>query len=76
MRANWEGLVAGTDGSIDELSNHMGAGYTIGYKPIPILAFSAPVGCPLASIQPEATSLLQILHYVAATYDRRLGNPC
>ncbi len=41
----------------------------MGDGPIPIRAFSAPVGCPLASIRPEAASLVQILRYVAANYD-------
>ncbi len=27
MRANWEGLGAGRDGSVDERSERMGAGY-------------------------------------------------
>ncbi len=71
MRANWEGLVAGTDGSVDESSERMGAGYAIGDGHIPIRAFSAPVGGPLASIRPEAASLLQILRDVAANYDSR-----
>jgi len=71
MRANWEGLVAGTDGSVDESSERMGAGYAIGDGHIPIRAFSAPVGGPLASILPEAASLLQILRDVAANYDSR-----
>jgi hypothetical protein len=71
MRANWEGLVAGTDDSVDESSERMGAGYAIGDGHIPIRAFSAPVGGPLASIRPEAASLLQILRDVAANYDSR-----
>ena len=36
-----------------------------------IRAFSAPVGGPLSSIQPEAASLLQILLDVAVIYDNR-----
>ena len=71
MRANWEGLVVGTDGSVEERSERMGAGYAIGGKPNPIRAFSAPVGGPLALIRPEAASLLQILRDVAANYDCR-----
>ena len=50
MKATWEGLVAGTDGSVDERSERMGAAYAIGDEPIPIRVFSAPVGGPLASI--------------------------
>ncbi len=71
MRANWDGLVAGTDGSVDERSELMGAGYAMGDGPIPIRAFSAPVGGPLASIRPEAASLLQSLLDVAVIYDNR-----
>jgi hypothetical protein len=71
IRATWQGLVAGTDGSVDLRSERMGAGYAIGDGPIPIRAFSAPVGGPLASIRPEAASLLQILRDVAANYDSR-----
>jgi hypothetical protein len=73
MRANWEGLVAGTDDSVDERSDHMRAGYAIGDKPVPIPIFSAPVGGPLASesIRPEEASLIQILRDVAANHDNR-----
>ena len=46
MRADWEGLVAGIDGNVDESSERMGAGYAIGDGHIPIRAFSAPVGGP------------------------------
>ena len=74
MKAIWEGLVAGTDGSVDKRSERMGAGYAIGAQPVPIRVFSAPVGGPLASIRPEAASLLQILRDVAANYDSRI--PC
>ena len=35
MRANWEGLVAGTDDSVDERSEHIRARYAVGEKPIP-----------------------------------------
>ena len=47
LRANWEGLVAGPDGSVDERSECMGAGYAIGDKPIPIRVFSAPEVVPM-----------------------------
>ena len=69
MKATWVGLVAGTDGSVDKRSERMGAGYAIGAQPVPIRVYSAPVGGPLASIRPEAASLLQILRDVAANYD-------
>ena len=42
FRANWEGLVAGTDGSVDDHSERMGEGT--------LLVISAPVGGPLTSI--------------------------
>jgi hypothetical protein len=64
----WEGLVAGTNGSVVEHSERMGAGYAIGAQPIPILVFSGPVGDPLASIRPEAASLLRDM---AVNYDSR-----
>ena len=72
LKATWEGLVAGTDGSVDVRSERMGAGYAIGAHPVPIRVFSAPVGGPLASIRPEAASLLQILRDLAANYDSRI----
>ena len=40
-------------------------------QPVPICVFSDPVGAPLASIRPEAASLIQILRDVAANYDSR-----
>ena len=75
VKETWEGLVAGTDGSVDVQSERMGAGYAIRAQPVPIRAFSAPVGAPLTSIRPEAASLLQILRDrrdVAANYDSRI----
>ncbi len=49
MQATWEGLVVRTraDGSVDLLSERMGAGYAMADGLIPILALSAPVGGPL-----------------------------
>ncbi len=61
----------GTDGSVDERSERMGAGYVICDKPIPIQIFSAPLGGPHASIRPEEASLLQILRDVAANHDNQ-----
>ena len=58
MTATWEGLVAGTDCSVDELSERMGAGYAIGAQLVPIQVLSALVCGPLASIRPEEASLL------------------
>ena len=48
LRYGWEGLIAGTDGSIDEQTERMGAGY-VGTDPEPIMTFHARVGAPLAS---------------------------
>ncbi len=59
---SWTGLVADTDGSVDESSETMGAGYAIGDAPLPIRVFSASVGGPLASVRAEAASLLQLLY--------------
>ncbi len=57
----WTGLVAGTNGSVDERTEAMGAGYVLGADPEPIISFFARVGCPLASAEAEAASLLQVL---------------
>ena len=61
LRHNWNDLVAGTDGSVDERAQLMGAGYVLGDDPVPILTFHARVGGPLASARAEAASLLQLL---------------
>ena len=37
----WDGLIAGTDGSVDERTERMGAGYVLGDDPAPILTFFA-----------------------------------
>ncbi len=57
---SWDasGLVAGTDGSIDERTEVMGAGYVLGVDPQPTISFFAKVGGPLASALAEAASLL------------------
>ena len=70
LRYRWTGLVAGTDGSVDESSEKMGAGYAIGDAPIPITVLSAPVGGPLASVRAEAASLLKLFRDVAVSHDR------
>jgi hypothetical protein len=44
QRHCWDGIVAGTDGSVDERSERMGAGYVLGDQPEPILTFHARVG--------------------------------
>ncbi len=64
LRHSWEGLVAGTDGSVDERTEVMGAGYVLGADPLPIISFFARVGGPLASARAEAASLLQLLQDV------------
>jgi hypothetical protein len=64
LRHSWTGLVAGTDGSVDERTEAMGAGYVLGADTEPIISFSARVGGPLASARAEAASLLQLLQDV------------
>ncbi len=49
-----------TDGSVDERTEVMGAGYVLGADPLPIVSFFARVGGPLASARAEAASLLQL----------------
>ncbi len=61
LRHSWDGLIAGTDGSVDERSEKMGAGYVLGADPEPILILSVRVEDPLASARAEAASLLQLL---------------
>ena len=43
LRHSWDGLVAGTDGSVDERTEMMGAGYVLGADPLPIISFFARV---------------------------------
>jgi hypothetical protein len=64
LRHGWDGLVAGTDGSVDERAEWLGAGYVVGEDPILILTSLARVGCPLATTRAKAASLLQLLQYV------------
>jgi hypothetical protein len=65
---SWDGLVAGTDGSVDEHTEVMGAGYVLGADSLPIISFFARVGGPLASARAEAASLLQLLLDVRQRY--------
>ena len=60
-RLRWEGLVAGTDGSVDERTECMGAGYAVGDDVILLMILSSRVGGPLASVRAEAANLLQLL---------------
>ena len=48
LRHSWDGLVAGTDGSVDERTEMMGAGYVLGADPLPIISFFARVGDSVA----------------------------
>ena len=58
---SWEGLVAGTDGIVDERTECMGVGYAVGGDVIPLMTLSRRVGGPLASVRAEAASLLHLL---------------
>ncbi len=64
QRHCWDRLVAGTDGSVDERSERMGAGYVLGDQTDPILTFHARVGGPLATTRAEAASILKLLQDV------------
>ena len=64
-RLRWEGSVAGTDGSVDERTESMGAGYAAGDDVIPLMILSSLVGGLLASVRAEAASLLQLLRDVS-----------
>ncbi len=52
----WEGMVAGTDGSMDERTECMSAGYVVGDAEAPLMTLSLRVGGPLASVRAEAAS--------------------
>ena len=67
---SWEGLVAGTDGSVDERTECMGTGYVVGGDVLPLMTLSSRVGGPLASVPAEAASLLQLLRDVSTKYGR------
>ncbi len=72
LRHSWDGPVAGTDGSVDERTEVMGAGYVLGAGPLPIISFFARVGGPLASARAEAASLLQLLRDVRQWYSNHV----
>ncbi len=57
MRWGWDCLVAGTDGSVDERTEHMGTGYVVGDDRVPLMILSSPVGGPLASIRRPSPTL-------------------
>ncbi len=68
LRHSWDGLVAGTDGSVEKHTEVMVAGYVLGADPLPIISFIARVGGPLASARAEEASLLQLLRDVRQLY--------
>ncbi len=72
MRWGWDGLVAGTDGSVDERTEHMGTGYVVGNDSVPLMIMSSPVDGPLASIRSEAAGLLQLLRDIATNHGRHV----
>ena len=62
-RLRWEAVVAETDGSVDECTECMGAGYAVGGDVIPLMILSSLVDGPQAS-------LLQLLRDAAIKYGR------
>jgi hypothetical protein len=68
MRWGWDGLVVGTDGSVDERTEHMDTGYVDGDDRVPLMILSSPVGGLLASIRSEAAGLLQLLLNIATNH--------
>jgi hypothetical protein len=65
-------MVAGTDGSVDERTECMGAGYAVGDTVASLMTLSLRVGGPLASVCAEAASLLQLLRDVAGQCGRSI----
>jgi hypothetical protein len=65
-------LVACTDGSVDERTEHMGTGYIVGDDRVPLMILSSPVGGHLASIRSEAAGLLQLLLDIATNHGRHV----
>ena len=59
-----------TDGSMDDRTECMGAGYVVGDAEAPLMTLSLRVGGPLASVHAEAASLLQLLRDVAGKNGR------
>jgi ribonuclease HI len=70
---SWDGLVAGTDGSVDLRAERMGAAYVLGADRVPIMVLSVRVGGPLASARAEAASLLQLLRDVRSRYGHHVN---
>ncbi len=65
-------MVAGTDGSVDERTECMGAGYAVGDAAAPLMTLSLQVGGPLASVRAEAASLLQLLRDADGQHGRSI----
>ena len=66
LQFEWSGFVAGTDGSVQYKTERMGAGLVVTEGPGEriVMVLSAAVGGPLASLRPEATSLLHLLRNI------------
>ncbi len=75
MGWGWDGLVAGTNGSVDEGTEHMGTGYVIGNVRVPLMILSSPVGGRLAFIRSEAAGLLHLLRDIATNHRNPISEP-
>ncbi len=66
--------VAGINGSVDEHTDFMDAGYDVVYDLVPLMVFASRVGGPLASIRAEAARLPgpQLLRDVTKEHGRRV----
>jgi ribonuclease HI len=60
----FQGLVGGTDGSANNRTGRMGAGFALGIQKEPLMTYSVSVGGPLAPLRAEAASLFQLLRRV------------
>ena len=72
LRFSWDGMIAGTDGSVDEKTESMGAGYVVGADPTPHMTLSIRVGGPLSTTRAEAASLLQLVRDLGNTSTCRI----
>ncbi len=57
----FQGLVGGTDGSANNRTGRMGAGFALCIQKEPLMTYSVFVGGPLAPLRAEAASLFQLL---------------
>ena len=73
LRYSWDGLVAGTDGSVDLRAELMGAGYVVGADPVPLMTLSIRVGGPMATTRAEAASMLRLVLDVTRIPDRHIN---